>query len=191
MDQATGTWGWESVLTSPDTSATPGPTDGVFTATDEFMFVGFNIGGRADSGTANFLVDNVSITVVPEPATATVIGVIAAGGLHVLGTERYEALRIDRQLIGRAGRQGDPGSCQFFLSLEDDLLEGLGEDWQEILKETGQRGGNRNWQRFHRYFVKAQRRLEKRHYRNRVDLMVYEKRRQEVLKDLNADPYVD
>jgi preprotein translocase subunit SecA len=117
--------------------------------------------------------------------------VITAGGLHVLGTERHEALRIDRQLIGRSGRQGDPGSCQFFLSLEDELLEGLGEDWQDHLREVGQGGGRRNWQGFHKSFVKAQGRLERRHRRNRVDLMVYEKRRQEILKDLGADPYVD
>ena len=117
--------------------------------------------------------------------------VIAAGGLHVLGTERHEALRIDRQLIGRSGRQGDPGSCQFFLSLEDELLEGLGEGKQERLRQTGQRGRRRNWQGYHKYFVEGQQRLERRHYRNRVDLMVYEKRRQEILKDLGADPYVD
>jgi len=117
--------------------------------------------------------------------------VIEAGGLHVLGTERHEALRIDRQLLGRSGRQGDPGSCQFFLSLEDELLEGLGEDAQEHLEEVGRRGGRRNWQSYHKYFVKAQKRLERRHRRNRVDLMVYEKRRQEILKDLGADPYVD
>src|SRR6266850_981307 len=48
--------------------------------------------------------------------------VIALGGLHILGTERHEARRIDNQLRGRAGRQGDPGSSRFFLSLEDDLL---------------------------------------------------------------------
>ena len=53
-------------------------------------------------------------------------GIAAAGGLHVIGTERHEAERIDRQLIGRAGRQGDPGSAQFMLSLEDQLLEGFG-----------------------------------------------------------------
>jgi preprotein translocase subunit SecA len=117
--------------------------------------------------------------------------VIAAGGLHVLGTERHEALRIDRQLLGRAGRQGDPGSCQFFLSLEDELLEGLGESKQESLKQTGVKGGWRNWQRFRRAFIRAQKRTESRHFRNRVDLMVYEKRRQEILKDLGADPYVD
>ena len=117
--------------------------------------------------------------------------VLKAGGLHVLGTERHESIRIDRQLIGRAGRQGDRGSCQFFLSLDDELLEGLGESRQEWLEDLGKKGGKRNWQKYHWYFIKAQRRLEKRHYRNRVDLMVYEKRRQEILKDLGADPYVD
>jgi preprotein translocase subunit SecA len=52
--------------------------------------------------------------------------VVAMGGLHILGTERHEARRIDNQLRGRAGRQGDPGSSRFFLSLEDDLLRIFG-----------------------------------------------------------------
>jgi preprotein translocase subunit SecA len=117
--------------------------------------------------------------------------VIAAGGLHVLGTERHEARRIDRQLAGRAGRQGDPGSAQFFLCLEDDLLEGLGQSRQESLREVGRRGGDRNWDGYLPLFLKAQRRVERRHYRQRVDLMLYEKQRQEILKDLGADPYVD
>jgi preprotein translocase subunit SecA len=54
--------------------------------------------------------------------------VIALGGLHILGTERHEARRIDNQLRGRAGRQGDPGSSRFYLSLEDDLLRIFGSD---------------------------------------------------------------
>ena len=48
--------------------------------------------------------------------------VIAAGGLCILGTERHESRRIDNQLRGRAGRQGDPGASRFYLSLEDDLM---------------------------------------------------------------------
>src|SRR5207237_1988482 len=48
--------------------------------------------------------------------------VAAAGGLHIIGTERHESRRIDNQLRGRAGRQGDPGSSRFFISLEDDLM---------------------------------------------------------------------
>jgi len=54
--------------------------------------------------------------------------VIAAGGLHILGTERHEARRIDNQLRGRAGRQGDPGSSRFYLSLQDDLMRIFGSD---------------------------------------------------------------
>jgi preprotein translocase subunit SecA len=117
--------------------------------------------------------------------------VLSAGGLHVLGTERHESRRIDRQLIGRTGRQGDPGSSQFFLSLEDELLEGLGQARQEALKERGRQGGGGNWNSYLPLFYLAQRRIERRHYISRVDLMVHEKQRQEVLKDIGADPYVD
>jgi preprotein translocase subunit SecA len=113
-----------------------------------------------------------------------------AGGLHVLGTERHEAKRIDRQLIGRAARQGDPGSCQFYVALDDELLEGLGPRRQDAFKKKGQRGSGL-WERFHKIFLLAQRRVERRHYRQRLDLMVYERNRQEILKDLGADPYVD
>ena len=117
--------------------------------------------------------------------------VVELGGLHVLGTERHEASRIDRQLVGRAARQGDPGSCQFYLSLDDELLEGLGPERQAALIEKGKRGGNVNWNSYQPLFMKAQRRTERRHYRQRVDLMIYERQRQEILKDLGADPYVD
>ncbi|HZZ80416.1 MAG TPA: preprotein translocase subunit SecA [Gemmataceae bacterium] len=117
--------------------------------------------------------------------------VVLAGGLHVIGTERHEAARIDRQLIGRAARQGDPGSCQFFLSLEDEILEGLGQGRQAYLQKLGQEGGNRNWDAYVSEFQNAQRYVEKRHYRQRLDLMNYERQRQEILKDLGADPYVD
>jgi preprotein translocase subunit SecA len=55
--------------------------------------------------------------------------VLAAGGLHIIGTERHEARRIDNQLRGRTGRQGDPGSSRFFLSLEDDLMRIFAADW--------------------------------------------------------------
>jgi preprotein translocase subunit SecA len=54
--------------------------------------------------------------------------VVAAGGLHIVGTERHEARRIDNQLRGRAGRQGDPGSSRFYLSLQDDLMRIFGSD---------------------------------------------------------------
>ena len=53
---------------------------------------------------------------------------MALGGLHILGTERHEARRIDNQLRGRAGRQGDPGSSRFYLSLQDDLMRIFGSE---------------------------------------------------------------
>ena len=121
----------------------------------------------------------------PEPA------VVEAGGLHVLGTERHEALRIDRQLAGRAGRQGDPGSCQFFLSLEDELLEGLGEDRYAVLKKKGFQGGEGDWMSYFPLFRKAQKRLERKHRRQRIDLMMWHKQREEILKELGADLHVD
>jgi len=64
--------------------------------------------------------------------------VLAAGGLHILGTERHDARRIDNQLRGRAGRQGDPGSSRFYLSLEDDLMRRFANDRvQSIMKTLG------------------------------------------------------
>jgi preprotein translocase subunit SecA len=118
-------------------------------------------------------------------------GVAEAGGLHVLGTERHEAARIDRQLAGRAGRQGDPGSCQFFLSLEDELLEGLGAFWRDQIRKVGRGPDVYDWQKFRRFFYQAQRALERRHYRERVDLMAYERQRGELLEVLAANPHVD
>lgn len=68
--------------------------------------------------------------------------VVAAGGLHIIGTERHEARRIDNQLRGRAGRQGDPGSSRFYLSLEDDLLRIFGaERVQKIMERLGMEEG--------------------------------------------------
>src|SRR5260370_17501026 len=64
--------------------------------------------------------------------------VVAVGGLHILGTERHESRRIDNQLRGRAGRQGDPGSSRFYLSLQDDLLRIFGgERMQNLMLRLG------------------------------------------------------
>src|SRR5262249_47947020 len=63
------------------------------------------------------------------------------GGLHILGTERHEARRIDNQLRGRGGRQGDPGTSRFYLSLEDDLLRIFGADRMQGLMERLRVGG--------------------------------------------------
>jgi len=64
--------------------------------------------------------------------------VVATGGLHILGTERHESRRIDNQLRGRSGRQGDPGSSRFFLSLEDNLMRIFAADWvQKVMARMG------------------------------------------------------
>lgn len=63
-------------------------------------------------------------------------GVQALGGLHILGTERHEARRIDDQLRGRSGRQGDPGSSQFFVSMEDELMRRFGSDKVKSMMDT-------------------------------------------------------
>src|SRR6185503_1096848 len=68
--------------------------------------------------------------------------VAAMGGLHVIGSERHEARRIDLQLRGRCGRQGDPGSSRFYLSLEDDLMRIFAGDWvKNILQRLGMKEG--------------------------------------------------
>ena len=68
--------------------------------------------------------------------------VIAVGGLHIFGTERHEARRIDNQLRGRAGRQGDPGSSRFYLSLEDDLMRIFAKEWvSNLLQRLGMEEG--------------------------------------------------
>jgi len=68
--------------------------------------------------------------------------VIQAGGLHIFGTERHEARRIDNQLRGRAGRQGDPGSSRFYLSLEDDLMRIFAKEWvSNLLQKLGMEEG--------------------------------------------------
>ncbi len=126
--------------------------------------------------------------------------VVNSGGLHVIGTEHHDALRIDRQLMGRAGRQGDPGSAQFFVSLEDQILEVLPirikKQLAELIKKTLEKsdGGkidHSEIQTYRRYFQLAQRITERKHLRQRLDLMNYDKQRKELLSDLGADPFVD
>ena len=76
--------------------------------------------------------------------------VVGIGGLHILGTERHESRRIDNQLRGRAGRQGDPGSSRFFLSLEDDLMRIFaGDKVKALMQRLGMEKGvaieSRRW----------------------------------------------
>ncbi|MFV1958364.1 MAG: preprotein translocase subunit SecA, partial [Planctomycetota bacterium] len=98
------------------------------------------------------------------------------GGLHIIGTERHESRRIDNQLRGRAGRQGDPGSSQFFLSLEDDLMRIFAPEWVgRFLGRIGLEGGEAiTAPMVTRAIVKAQKKVESRNFEIRKNLLEYD-----------------
>jgi preprotein translocase subunit SecA len=98
------------------------------------------------------------------------------GGLHIIGTERHEARRIDRQLRGRAGRQGDPGSSLFFLSLEDDLMRLFGTDRiARYMERTGaQEGEVITGKLVTRAIESAQKRVELQNFQQRKRLLEYD-----------------
>ena len=102
--------------------------------------------------------------------------VIAAGGLHIFGTERHEARRIDNQLRGRAGRQGDPGSSRFYLSLEDDLMRIFAKEWvSNLLQRLGMEEGVPIESRLiTRRIEKAQQAVEGQNFESRKHLLEYD-----------------
>jgi len=130
-------------------------------------------------------------------------GVAELGGLHIIGTERHEARRIDNQLRGRAGRQGDPGSSQFFLSLEDDLMRIFAsERVSAILKKFGMEEGMAiEHPMVTRSIERAQKRVEERNFEIRKTLLEYDEvmneqrkiiynQRQEILEGKNLKQMV-
>ncbi|MBN1591549.1 MAG: SEC-C domain-containing protein [Pirellulales bacterium] len=102
--------------------------------------------------------------------------VAAMGGLHIIGTERHEARRIDLQLRGRCGRQGDPGSSRFFLSLEDDLMRIFAGEWvKNILTRLGMKEGEAIESRMvSRRIEGAQKKVEERNFEIRKSLLEYD-----------------
>jgi preprotein translocase subunit SecA len=102
--------------------------------------------------------------------------VAALGGLHVLGTERHEARRIDLQLRGRCGRQGDPGSSRFYLSLEDDLMRIFAGEWvKNVLTRLGMQEGEAIESRMvSRRIEGAQKKVEERNFEVRKNLLEYD-----------------
>ena len=118
-------------------------------------------------------------------------GVENNGGMHVICTEMHDAARIDRQLIGRCGRQGDRGSYRQYLSLDDDILKsGLGPKKADRLKDVGDAvSGSVN--KFARLFRKAQRKVERKHFRDRMILLHMEKERKKMQREIGQDPYLD
>jgi preprotein translocase subunit SecA len=115
-------------------------------------------------------------------------GVAEQGGLHVIGTERHEARRIDRQLAGRCARQGDPGYCRFFVSLEDEIIEAFGEKPAARLRKRYLNRGELTSNAMRRLVFAAQRRKERQHFRDRKLLMSYEKQRAEMRKNMGLNP---
>jgi preprotein translocase subunit SecA len=102
--------------------------------------------------------------------------VVELGGLHILATERHESRRVDNQLRGRSGRQGDPGSSRFYLSLEDDLLRIFGsERIQKIMDRLGMEEGEPIEHRLvTRAIQTAQKRVEAHHFEIRKHLLEYD-----------------
>jgi preprotein translocase subunit SecA len=115
-------------------------------------------------------------------------GVPATGGLHVIGTERHESRRIDRQLAGRCARQGDPGHAQFFICLEDEILDAFTEKKADKIRDRFEGRGEMSTARFRNMMVRAQRRKERQHYKDRMLLMHYEKQRAEMRKNMGLNP---
>src|SRR5499433_3947361 len=118
--------------------------------------------------------------------------VVAHGGLHIIGTERHESRRIDNQLRGRSGRQGDPGSSRFYLSLEDDLLRIFGsERIQRIMDRLGMEEGEPIEHKLvTRAISTAQKRVETRNFEIRKHLLEYDdvmNKQREIVYGLRRD----
>ncbi|MDN5248864.1 MAG: SEC-C metal-binding domain-containing protein, partial [Alphaproteobacteria bacterium] len=119
---------------------------------------------------------NAKITALKEDISQLKAKAIAAGGLYVLATERHESRRIDNQLRGRSGRQGDPGKSKFFLSLEDDLMRIFGsERMHGMLQKLGLKEGEaitHPW--INKALEKAQTKVEARNFEIRKNLLKYD-----------------
>ncbi len=113
--------------------------------------------------------------------------VVEMGGLHIIGTERHDARRIDNQLRGRAGRQGDPGSSRFYLSLEDDLMRIFAPEWVgRLLTMMGMEEGQAIEDKMvSRRIAAAQKKVEERHFDSRKNLLEYD----EVMDKQRKDVY--
>jgi len=131
-------------------------------------------------------------------------GVAQIGGLHIVGTERHEARRIDNQLRGRAGRQGDAGSSQFFLCFDDDLMRIFSPEWTvKALSWIGWEEGEPIYhKRISKGIEKAQKKVEERNFEARKSLLdfdevmdyqrkIFYSRRREIIKGLGLKEIID
>ena len=107
-------------------------------------------------------------------------GVAETGGLHVICTELHDSARIDRQLMGRCGRQGDPGTVRQYMSLDDDVIRtGFGPDTADKMEALGKQAGA-DAQGYLGLLKRAQRKVERRHLRDRFVLLYHEKERKKM-----------
>ena len=141
------------------------------------------LGGNADMRIAAETADledgperDARIAQIRAEVAAAKKKVMDAGGLYIVGTERHESRRIDNQLRGRAGRQGDPGASKFFLSLQDDLMRIFGSDRLEsILTRLGLKPGEaiaHPW--VNKALEKAQQKVEARNFDTRKNILKYD-----------------
>ena len=118
-------------------------------------------------------------------------GVHELGGLHVVCTELHESQRIDRQLIGRCGRQGDPGTYRQYLSLDDEiLLMGFGPKKYNRLVESGKNKAG-PLSGYEAMFQRAQQKVERKHFQDRKVMLYWEKERKKMQRQMSQDPYLD
>jgi preprotein translocase subunit SecA len=127
--------------------------------------------------------------------------VVELGGLHIIGSERYEARRIDNQLKGRAGRQGDPGSSRFYLSMEDDLLRIFGGERLKAIMGKLPEGEKITHPLITKMINNAQKKVEARNFEIRKNLLEFDNvlneqrniiysMRQDILENKNIDEYL-
>lgn len=118
-------------------------------------------------------------------------GVAALGGLHVIGTEMHDSVRVDRQLAGRCGRQGDPGTFRQYLALDNEILEsGLGTAQAASIRAAAKENDGA-LRRCAVFFETAQRSIERRHFRQRQWLLDQERSRKDSNLEMGLDPYLD
>ena len=146
------------------------------------------IEGPQEDGTTSIFYYNGNEYTLPTDAWAETLArykaqtdiehdeVTAVGGLHILGTERHESRRIDNQLRGRAGRQGDPGSSRFYLALEDDLMRIFAKEWiSNLLQKLGmEEGVPIESKMISRRIETAQKAVEGQHFESRKHLLEYD-----------------
>jgi len=135
------------------------------------MRVRNELGGEMDEATRAQKIEEIRAQIAADKEKA-----LAAGGLYVVGTERHESRRIDNQLRGRSGRQGDPGASKFFLSLQDDLMRIFGSERMDgILTRLGLEPGEaitHPW--VNKALEKAQQKVEARNFEMRKNILKYD-----------------